>query len=137
MNFILLIHLFACFAMTGIIWLVQLIIYPFFKLVGKNEFHSFHQFHMKQMTIIVAPLMLLELLTAIILLFNHREPIYFFNLISVASLSILTFFKNVPLHHKLIYDLPKSKNDLILWNWPRTLIWTLRSFVLFYLCGRL
>jgi hypothetical protein len=136
MNTILLIHLFACFAMTGIIWLVQVLIYPFFKIVGQAEFKILHDFQMKKISLIVAPLMLLELMTALWLLIDYSppltRPILYLNLISVLFLWGTTILKNIPSHHKLNFDSAKSKDILIFMNWPRTIVWTLRSLFLFY-----
>jgi hypothetical protein len=133
MNNILLIHLFACFTMTGIIWLVQIHIYPLFKIVGKTEFKNFHDFHVKKISLIVAPLILLEVATAIWLLIIHQETFYLLNLISVVFLLLFTFFVNIPSHEKLNFESEKSKDNLISLNWIRTIVWTLRSIILFYL----
>jgi hypothetical protein len=133
MNTIFLIHLLSCFAMTGIIWLVQVLIYPFFKIVGRTEFKHFHDFHMKKISLVVSPLMLLELITAIWLIINHPEAIYLFNFISVVILWGTTFLINVPAHHKLNYESEESKENLMKFNWIRTIIWSLRSILLFYL----
>lgn len=127
------IHTYCCLLMTGIIWLVQILIYPMFIFVGKDKFEIIHQFQMKRITWLVGPLMFLEILTAILLLYQIGTVVYFINLISVLILWFLTFFVNVPAHGKLSFSDENSKKSLVLKNWPRTFIWTLRSVFLLYM----
>lgn len=130
MNTLLVIHIISCFLMTGIIWLVQLVLYPIFHLIGESEFSDVHGFHMQRITWLVAPLMSLELLTGAWLYLNTPTSLYFWNLISVVSLWALTALVNVPTHSRLKYDSQISKMNLVYRNWPRTLIWTCRSLAL-------
>ncbi len=125
-------HVFSCLFMTGAIWLVQILIYPFFSYVGEKEFSKVHQFHMRQITWIVAPVMFLELATAFWLLFLIRDNFFIWNLISVCLLWVLTAFVNVRTHDQLQFDSEISKQNLVTRNWPRTLVWSLRAgFFLF------
>ncbi|MBC7740924.1 MAG: hypothetical protein H7061_01925 [Bdellovibrionaceae bacterium] len=130
MNNILLIHAFSCWFMTGAIWLVQVLVYPFFRLVGEKEFTPLHQFHMKQITWVVAPVMLVELVTSAWLLYSNKNILYLCNFVSVGSLWIMTAFINVPTHNKLRFSAIDSKYKLVSNNWPRTVIWTFRSLIL-------
>lgn len=130
MNTLLIIHLVCCFLMTGIIWLVQVILYPNFFLVGENEFSAVHRFHTQRITWLVAPLMSLELFTGAWLYLNSPNSFFFWNLVSIVSLWLLTAFVNVPTHNRLKYDSRISKKNLVYRNWPRTLIWTVRSLAL-------
>lgn len=50
--------------------MVQLVHYPCFCYIEPAIFPEFHRFHSKRITLIAAPLMLAELCTAIILVFN-------------------------------------------------------------------
>ena len=133
MNTIFWLHLFSCWFMTGAIFLVQVLIYPFFKFVGEKEFSKLHQFHMKKITFVVAPMMVLELTTAIGLFYGSSNQLFFWNLVSVVALWMLTAFVNVPTHNNLTFDSVVSKRNLVQRNWPRTMIWSLRSVFLFYL----
>jgi len=36
--------------MTGVIWVVQILLYPNFKLIGPNELSIIHQLHIKKNT---------------------------------------------------------------------------------------
>ena len=137
MSTLFMMHLFSCFFMTGAIWLVQVLIYPNFKIVGPNEFSKFHQFHGQRITWIVGPMMALELLSAIGLYALSQGSFLLWNLISVAGIWLLTAFVNVPTHDKLSFDIEETKSKLIWYNWPRTIIWTMRSlFLMFYLLSQ-
>jgi hypothetical protein len=127
MNTALWIHAASCWFMTGVIWLVQILVYPFFRLVGEKEFSKIHQFHTSQITWIVAPVMLLELASASWLYFHIPNKLFLWNLISVAVLWILTASVNVPSHNRLSFDSESSKKQLVFLNWPRTFIWTFRG----------
>ncbi len=128
MNIILIIHAFACWFMCGLIWLVQVLVYPNFKIVGQNEFQSFHEFHLKRITWIVAPLMVVELGSSIWILFLNQNSIYWANLFSVILIWGQTAFVNIPSHNRLSFDIEKTKLEMVSGNWPRTVIWSTRSF---------
>lgn len=130
MNSILILHGFSCWFMTGVICLVQVLVYPFLGRVGENEFSSLHQFHTQQITWIVAPVMTLELVTAALLFLQLRNQFFLWNLLSVVSLWGLTAFVNVPTHDHLKYESEISKKNLVFRNWFRTVIWVLRSLSL-------
>lgn len=129
MNSLFVINAFACWFMTGVIWLVQVLLYPLFKRVGEKEFKALHRFHMNSITWVVAPVMALELLTAILLYHQSRTTLHLGNLISVVGLWALTGLVNVPTHNKLEFASEVSKSRLVQRNWPRTLVWTGRSFM--------
>lgn len=120
--------------MTGLIWLIQLVHYPTFKYVDKNNFTDFSDFHTKQITKIVLPAMLLEIATSAVLIYLNFNILFVINFILNSIIFITTFFLSVPKHEKL--KIEKNKfiiNSLILTNWPRTLIWSLRSLILIYI----
>jgi hypothetical protein len=47
--------------LTGVIWVVQLVVYPALALVGKSEFARYHAAHTRGMGWVVGAPMLLEL----------------------------------------------------------------------------
>lgn len=130
---LLILHFCSCFAMTGLIWLVQLVHYPSFLYIDKNQFKKFENFHARSITFIVFPLMLCELVTAF---FLTIDPLYkMINIIGVITLWLLTLIISMPRHHKLSrdgYD-PNIIRSLVLTNWPRTIIWSLRSLLFIYI----
>ena len=133
-------QIFAAFYMTGVIWLIQLIHYPAFGVIEAAAFPAFHRRHSNVMTLVVGPVMLVELGTAVWLA-RGFEAIWILNLASVVFAFVMTFAVSVPLHDQLgrINADPAVCRRLVLTNWPRTMIWTLRSagFLGFLLSGRL
>lgn len=128
------VQLASCLLMTGLIWLVQLVHYPSFHFVHPQRFQEFHLHHSSRITFIVAPLMGLELLTAILLVYEKSGSyVWWLNLLGVVLIWACTAFLSVPLHNQLAngYDYDKV-NALVVTNWPRTLIWTARSI---WLCA--
>jgi hypothetical protein len=134
----LMVHFLATAFMTGIIWFVQLVHYPLFKYLAPEKFQSSMKYHQLFTTVIVGPAMLLELTTAIALLFSHSSPILvWINLGGVIALWGLTYFVSVPKHEKLVTGFDETTiNLLIKSNWLRTFIWTLRCLIVFYLVSR-
>lgn len=119
----------CCLLMTGLIWLVQLVHYPSFHYVHPQRFQEFHLHHSSRITFIVAPLMGLELVTAVILVFERGGSYgWWLNLVGVLLIWASTAFLSVPLHNQLAngYDFDKV-TSLVVTNLPRTLIWTTRS----------
>jgi hypothetical protein len=131
-NPIIIFHLINCSFMTGLIWLVQVDVYPMFKLFGKQEFYSLHQLHRRKITLIVLPALILESGTALWLYFLQPNNFMLLNLIGIIILLALTFFLNIPNYNQLNFDSFESKLKLVKYNWPRTILWSLRTILLYY-----
>ena len=123
------IHQLVTYALLGLIWTIQLVHYPSFRFVEESSFTRFEQFHTKSISIIVMPLMLVELTLVSVLLFRSG-----FAFSSIASFSIVvliwlsTFFLSVPCHERLSRGKDMATIDrLISTNWPRTLLWSLKA----------
>jgi hypothetical protein len=126
-------HLFACFAMTGVIWLIQLVHYPMFAYIDSTKFAAAHAMHSAAITLIVFPLMGLELLTSFYLVGAGDAPggrgWMVLNLGGVLLLWGSTAFLFIPLHNILTiggYNL-EAIQRLVMFNWIRTLIWSVRA----------
>ncbi len=136
---ILLLHLASCSFMTGVIWLIQLIHYPAFHKIENSHFLIFHKNHTTLMGYIVMPAMVVELITAILLILKSSNNLYFIlNLFLLFIIWICTFVLSIPLHQQL------SKNQnylliqkLVLTNWPRTLAWSLRLLIILFVSFKL
>ena len=131
-KFLYFLHFSSCLGMTGVIWLVQLVHYPSFHFIDKERFKSFENFHARSITFIVFPLMLTELITCFVLDLPH--PWKLLNICGVLLLWLSTMLLSMPRHQRLSrygYN-HKITRELILTNWPRTIIWTLRSLILIY-----
>lgn len=128
-------HLLFSLYMLGLIWFVQLVHYPLFAEVGSGRFVAYEQQHTRRTSWVTAPIMLLELGTAVLLVYYHqRTGFYWLNLAGVTLLWLSTFFIQVPLHNRLIrvYDAGAIKK-LVQTNWIRTVIWTVRAVGLIYI----
>jgi hypothetical protein len=123
--------------MTGVIWIVQLVHYPGFRYVSAQSFAEFSVFHQQMITWVVGPVMVFELITGIYLLTTPLlSPLVVINLLLILAIWASTFFLSVPIHEKLThaYDLPLIES-LVLTNWPRTLLWSVRAMGLIYIGG--
>lgn len=133
LTFTLIIQLFCTFSLTGLIWVIQCVHYPAFRYANVETFKVFHNFHSQNITWIVAPLMVSELLTATLLFTKNNSNFWLMQLVLILLLWTSTAFLSVPLHNKLMngYDL-KLIHKLTITNWPRTLLWSLKSALLVY-----
>ena len=117
--------------LTGLIWTVQVAHYPIFSYLT-NQPDSF-TFHQRRMGLLVAPVMLIELLTAILLLIDqwHMFPyLVLSNFISVCCIWLHTFSIMVPIHNRLLTNSNLSLvNKLVKQNWIRTFAWTMKSIL--------
>ena len=126
------IHFTCCAFMCGVIWIIQILHYPAFAQIAAGEFAGFHRRHTRRITWVVAPVMVVELGSAVALVFRsvHRE-FWWANLAGVVLLWASTLFFSVPLHGKLEASQDrKLVADLVRTNWPRTLLWSLRTVLL-------
>jgi hypothetical protein len=134
MKTLILLQVFSCFFMTGIIWLVQILVYPNFRLYqDPDTFIHLHHFHTTRITWIVAPAMTTELLSGVWLFWAQPCASYFCNCISICMLWVFTAVVNVPIHRHLEKNPHALKNALVLSNWPRTIVWSARSAFWFWL----
>ena len=114
--------------MTGLIWLVQLVHYPAFRFVDAPQFAEFHAFHSTRITWIVLPVMTFEFVSAFLLAYRTNETMWIANAIAVVLIWLATALLSVPTHNQLAI----GKSDELIYrlartNWPRTIIWSLRS----------
>lgn len=134
-------HLLVTLLLTGVIWLVQLVHYPLFAQVGESSFTTYESLHRQAIGPLVAPLMLMELGTAALLLLWRPESIhpawFWVGLVLVIVIWLNTFFQAVPLHAKLDQGYNREIiQQLVNVNWIRTLAWTLRSGILMWMVYR-
>jgi uncharacterized membrane protein len=129
---VLLLHVATTMFMVGLIWLVQIVHYPLFAQVGDNTFLVYHKRHTQLITFIVAPLMLLELATGLLLWF--RDPFHPFWILNTVGMAILwgsTALWQVPLHNQLTVANGAARlaliHQLVASNWLRTIVWSLRG----------
>ncbi|MEO0416722.1 MAG: hypothetical protein AAF226_17410 [Verrucomicrobiota bacterium] len=131
-------HLVVTLMMTGVIWVVQLVIYPQFSDIGNDAFAGYHREYMKRITWIVGPLMLAEIATALVLAGASWGSTSFWwwaaGLGLVGLIWASTAFISVPQHGALELGLTDSRvRALVMGNWLRTILWSARSGLVIYL----
>lgn len=123
-----LIQLIASAAMFGIIWIVQIVIYPLLAEVGPNAFQHYHAEYMWLVTWIIAPLMFTEACgCGWHLLTNPRDKRVWIAAGLFGVICLSTAFIQVPQHSDLTQE---EVSQLVSSNWIRTIAWSLRLFLL-------
>ena len=124
-----LLHMAVTAALVGVIWTVQLAIYPQFGSVAADCFAAFHRHYVRGISWLVTPLMGAEVVSAAALLWwGVRGPAFLGSLVLLATIWAITFAVEVPLHRKLGAGYDATAQRQLVWtNWARTLAWTARS----------
>lgn len=140
-KYVLLINLGATLFMVGVIWFVQIVHYPLFASVGTAAFDEYHYAHETLTNLIVRPLMLLEMATALLLMFVRPPTISGWQaglgLLLVLLIWLATFLFSITLHYALHPEFnAQIHHKLIATNWIRTIAWSLRGVLMLYLTAR-
>ena len=129
------IHLVLASIMVGVIWVIQLVHYPSFRFTDREKYVSFQIFHMRNISFIVVPVMILEFLSGLLLVLYHsnHESLLRISFILLLIIWLVTALFFAQIHQKLSkgYDETLVRN-LVSLNWIRTLLWTIRSFLITY-----
>lgn len=127
----LVVHLIATSFLTGLIWFVQIVHYPMFRRLGVENSGLAAKEHQKNTTKIVGPAMLLELTTALLLLFKVKSRLALANLLLLSVTWFSTVLIQVPLHRRLSRKFgPETIERLVRTNWLRTATWSIRTILL-------
>lgn len=138
MSGILLTNLTATLLMTGVIWIVQVVHYPLFAGVGLEGWSAYEASHQSRITLVVGPLMLVELATAVWLIADRPAGIpawaVMIGAVLVGVIWASTAFLQVPLHNALggAFD-ADAHSRLVATNWVRTVAWSARSGLLLWM----
>lgn len=140
-SLILLTHVGATLAMFGLIWFVQIVHYPLFDRVGRDAFTIYEAAHTSLTTLVVAPLMGLELLTGLLLLAYPPERIPFnvllVGIILIGLIWASTAFVQVPQHAILSQGYDSAAHSLLVKsNWVRTILWSLRALLVLWILAK-
>ena len=141
MRLVFLLHVLATLTMFGAIWIVQIVHYPLFSLVGAESWPSYSGAHQFRITFVVGPAMALELATAVALLVARPAAFPLWAVVAGALLVGViwasTAFVQVPLHNALsgAFD-ADAHARLVATNWVRTLAWTARAGLVLWLASR-
>jgi hypothetical protein len=109
-----------------LIWLVQLVIYPSFIYYQPKDLLKWHQEYTTRLAFVVIPLMLSQLVLAIIAVVYELHIMNICSLFIVLFLWIFTFTSFAPLHHKISEGNTNQSllQLLIQRNWIRTFLWS-------------
>ena len=128
--------------MVGLIWLIQLVHYPLFNYVGIEEFTVFHENHKILITPVVGIVMIVELVTSVILLFQNscvtRNWLSIFGIILLGIIWFSTIYFQIPFHNTLSSKF--NENTLIMLintNWIRTICWSVRGITVLLILDKL
>lgn len=146
-SLLLLVHLAATLLMTGILWFVQVVHYPLFLSVCPASFPDYEQLHTSRTGMLVAPLMLVELVSAAIISFlawrlpeeaarrdavpGNDAQLLLLNLALLVAIWAVTFLVQVPQHAALSRGFDAARiQSLVNGNWLRTILWSARAALL-------
>ena len=140
MNLIVYISLFTNLIMVGVSLITHFVTYPSFKLIKSSIFSEFHKSYTNKMLFIVAPVMILELISSLLLVIfdmsDNNTGIVL--LITLMLIWFLTFFTIVPIHNKLTVNYNKDLNQkLIKYNGLRTILWIIKLMLFVGFCDYL
>lgn len=130
--------LIACAAstwfMAGVGWLVQVVQYPLFAVVGKEQFVDYHRGHSSRITPVVFPAMSVELVTAAWLLFSRPAGTSLGLVIAGFAAAVLVWAATaalaVPIHSRLAQGFDaEAHRSLLRASWVRTVGWSVHGLV--------
>lgn len=118
--------------MVGLIWMVQVVHYPLFAKVSAENYVQYQQLHERYITPVVGVPMIVEIVTAILLLNYLPKGVspgwVWAALILLVIVWLSTAFLQVPCHSKLNISFDAEVHRrLVDTNWIRTICWTIRG----------
>ncbi|MEO1008301.1 MAG: hypothetical protein AAFX79_07020 [Planctomycetota bacterium] len=138
-DLLLLVHAAATWFMVGLIWFVQVVHYPLFADVGVAGWTAYADRHRSRTTLVVGPVMLVELATAAAIALDPPEGgrvLAWAGLALVGVVWLSTGLVQVPLHGRVAGEPePRLIRALVLTNWLRTAAWTARGVLALLLIG--
>lgn len=117
-------------ALIGLIWVVEVAVYPLYAKIGPESFASYHAGWSAAITLVVGPLMLAEVLAAAVL-FAERPRLAMVAAIPIVVAWAVTALWSVPMHGKLSAGFTEAAwASLLMSNHVRTAAWTARGALL-------
>jgi hypothetical protein len=139
LNGVLVTNLAVTLFLTGLVWELQVVQFPLMLHAAELDFPDYVKYQRTRNTLLMAPVMLIELITGGWLLADphlpHRD--LFHAALLILIIWTVTFASIVPIHSKLVrgYD-QRLLRTLIRRNWIRTACWSLRSAILLWIAAR-
>lgn len=120
--------------LVGIMWFSQVVHYPLYKKI-KEGFVEYERGHIKRSAFLLGPLMVIEAVTAFMLIRETPNgpltTLAGINLILLILIWLSTFLFQVSFHQKLsIRFSPRILRNLITSNWVRTTLWTIKGLLM-------
>jgi hypothetical protein len=126
-----LLHAAATLFMCGVIAIVQIVHYPLFNMVGRDQFAAYENAHTNLITLVVGPAMLLE--AACVLGLLIERPGSWLAWAGAGLLGVVWFstaFLQVPQHGILSSGFNQRAYEILVQsNWLRTLAWWARGVI--------
>lgn len=125
-------HLVSTILMAGLIWFVQVVHYPLFHKIGKNELATYALEHQRRTARVVGLPMLVEGISTLWLFFDpvNGRTLPLIGGLILCKIHLSTIFLQIPKHAALIkgYN-EKVVSRLVQTNWIRTIGWSVRTVI--------
>ncbi len=124
----------ATLVLTGVIWLVQVVHYPLFALVGEQAFTTYESAHSARITALLAGPWAVQGLTTLTLMLASPAgvPVWlvWFGAVLAVVPVVVTLTVSVPAHQVLAEGFDSVAHArLVATNWWRTAAWTAHGAV--------
>ena len=130
MSGLILTNLLATWAMVGVIWTVQVVHYPLMAFTGPDHSAAYQQRHVKQISLLVVPLMSIEAVAAVALFISQPGVLSMLGVLLLIGIWGVTGAMSVPAHDRLQFGYRREPFKLLMRsNSMRTALWTLRGVV--------
>ena len=120
--------------LVSLVFMTQFITYPTFLHIDKDKFSEYHRKYVNNISFIVAPVMLIELLTLSLIAYFSSEFLIIKSLFLLLVIWLTTFFIMIPSHNRISKSFNiKEIKSLINYNWIRTILWSFKLLVIIFL----
>lgn len=125
-------HVAASWALVGLIWTVQRVVYPQMTRQAENTWVDWHADYTRRMGSVVGPLMLIEMAgSAWWCVQDPANRWVWVAAVPVALNWLSTAFVQMPIHRELARGMNQALiRRLVATNWIRTVSWSFRGFLL-------
>ncbi len=120
--------------LLSLVIITQFITYPSFLHIDKRKFPEYHKKYVNKISFIVAPFMIIELLSLSFIAYLSGEFLIIKSLILLLVIWLTTFIVMIPSHNKIssTFDEIEIKR-LINFNWVRTILWFSKLSLIIFL----
>jgi len=120
--------------LVSLVFMTQFITYPTFLHIDKDKFSEYHRKYVNNISFIVAPVMIIELLTLSLIAYFSSEFLIIKSLFLLLVIWLTTLFIMIPSHNRISKSFNiKEIKSLINYNWIRTILWSFKLLVIIFL----